>query len=382
MFESNYNSRCLELFILILLIQVVVKENVMRKLECISVIIPVYNAEKYLARCVESIRFQTYTSLDIILIDDGSTDASGDICDYFQQIDKRIRVIHKCNEGIFLTRQQGIKMSQGDYISFVDADDWIEPDMYEKMMSVVKRYQCDAIVCKFFLNFVRKNKLIEHKSIITDDLKQNYLYTGHELKNIKKEFIFSINKKKEILTGFLWDKLIKKNLFLDKYKYEGNVSFGEDQIILWPALLKANSLVFIDEYLYHYFQHDRQSRFMNSYHFLANIRIYQECLQKNIALLGISNYDQQINISCFIQLKVLFRSVMDNINNNMVKKHHIINDIVDNSFVVYLTQQINPLYLNFKDKICFWFLKKKMVSLLCMLFFFWKIFQENKKKMD
>ena len=95
----------------------------------VSVIVPIYNAEKYLNKCLESIIGQTYKNLEIILVDDGSSDNSPIICDAWAQIDSRIRVIHKKNGGVSSARNAGIDLAQGDYIGFVDADDWIEPNM-------------------------------------------------------------------------------------------------------------------------------------------------------------------------------------------------------------------------------------------------------------
>lgn len=106
--------------------------------ETISVIVPVYNAEKYLDRCVESIVAQTYKNLEIILVDDGSTDNSPAICDAWAKKDSRIRVIHKKNGGVSSARNAGLDACTGDYIGFADADDWMEPDMYEVLIGNAK----------------------------------------------------------------------------------------------------------------------------------------------------------------------------------------------------------------------------------------------------
>lgn len=116
----------------------------MKLTEKISVIVPVYNVEKYLVRCVDSIVNQTYENLEIILVDDGSPDASGSICDSFT--DPRIRVIHKENGGLSSARNAGLDIATGDYIGFIDSDDWIAPDMYETMLRMAKEAQA-GIVC-------------------------------------------------------------------------------------------------------------------------------------------------------------------------------------------------------------------------------------------
>ena len=103
----------------------------------ISVIVPIYNVEKYLIKCIESIINQTYKDLEIILVDDGSTDSSGKICDEFATKDNRIKVIHKKNGGLSSARNIGLDICKGNYISFIDSDDYIELDMYEKMIKII-----------------------------------------------------------------------------------------------------------------------------------------------------------------------------------------------------------------------------------------------------
>ena len=104
----------------------------------ISIIVPVYNVEKYLNRCLDSIINQSFINFELILINDGSTDKSGKICDKYAQIDKRVRVIHKKNEGVSLTRNLGINIAKGDYITFIDSDDWIEQDFLKKAIEYIK----------------------------------------------------------------------------------------------------------------------------------------------------------------------------------------------------------------------------------------------------
>lgn len=116
-------------------------------MELISIVVPVYNVEKFLERCITSIVDQTYTNLEIIIIDDGSTDQSSAICDELVKLDERIRVIHKMNEGLGLTRNRGIKEAMGDYICFIDSDDYIEKDYIETIYSSVKKQEADVCYC-------------------------------------------------------------------------------------------------------------------------------------------------------------------------------------------------------------------------------------------
>lgn len=115
----------------------------------ISVIVAVYNIEEYIARCIESIQKQSYQELEIILVDDGSTDTSGRICEEYAAIDDRIKVIHRENGGLSAARNTGIEAACGEYIAFVDGDDWIEPSMYEVMAEQAQQYQADLVVCRY-----------------------------------------------------------------------------------------------------------------------------------------------------------------------------------------------------------------------------------------
>ena len=119
----------------------------------LSIIVPVYKAEKHLSRCVNSILNQTFNDLELILVDDGSPDKCPELCDQFAQQDARVRVIHKENGGVSTARNAGLAAVCGMYIAFVDSDDWLEPDMYEKMMAVADQYDCDVVMCDCVKDF-------------------------------------------------------------------------------------------------------------------------------------------------------------------------------------------------------------------------------------
>ena len=116
--------------------------------EKISVIIPVYNVQEYLPKCLDSVIAQTYGNLEILLVNDGSTDQSGEICDRYAQKDSRIHVIHQDNKGLAAARNTGIEAAAGTYIGFVDSDDWIELDMYEFLYDLLHEHQADLAICR------------------------------------------------------------------------------------------------------------------------------------------------------------------------------------------------------------------------------------------
>ncbi len=124
----------------------------------LSVIVPVYNVEEYLEQCLESVIGQTMTDMEIILVNDGSTDNSVEICQRFAEKDSRIKLLHQENQGLAAARQTGLDAAQGEYIGFVDSDDWLEPEMYEKMYTAAKENDADIVFCNVYRNEDKKEK--------------------------------------------------------------------------------------------------------------------------------------------------------------------------------------------------------------------------------
>ena len=118
----------------------------------ISVIVPVYKAEKYIRRCVDSILAQTFTDFELLLVDDGSPDNSGAICDEYAARDSRVKVFHKENGGVSSARQMGLDNSLGEYVIHADPDDWVEPDMLQELYSEAQQSGADMVICDFYIN--------------------------------------------------------------------------------------------------------------------------------------------------------------------------------------------------------------------------------------
>ena len=130
---------------------------------CISVIIPIYNVAAYLDRCIYSVCNQTYHNLQVLLVDDGSTDDSLKICDYYAAQDNRIQVIHKSNGGLVSARKAGLAVATGEYIAYVDGDDWIEPDLYECMIKEMQDSQVDLVESDAFKDMGNDSILMQSK---------------------------------------------------------------------------------------------------------------------------------------------------------------------------------------------------------------------------
>lgn len=171
-------------------------------LPLISIIVPVYNVKDYLEKCLQSICVQTYKNLEIILIDDGSSDGSGELCDLFAQRDGRIKVIHQTNAGQSAARNRGLAVAQGEFLGFVDSDDWIEPDMYEFLYHLLKANGADISICSHYIETAVKTR-VKHSS-------------GQFSSFSREEAIRTLVEDKRI-RNYMWDKLYKRQLFAGIY---------------------------------------------------------------------------------------------------------------------------------------------------------------------
>lgn len=203
----------------------------------ISVIVPVYNVEKYLNRCMDSLLAQTYHNLQIILVDDGSQDGSGAICDEYATLDSRIRVIHKENGGLSSARNAGLKIADGEYIGYVDSDDWIEPDMYYLMIQAIKDNNAQLAACRY--------KQVTPDGVIDNGSPDIISLSRDELLDI-----YVNEHPKYVIYNSVWSKLYSRELVEDLQFPEGKNS--EDIIYTTKAFCRLDRAVYIDKGLYNY----------------------------------------------------------------------------------------------------------------------------------
>ncbi len=213
--------------------------------ELISIIIPVYNSEEYLPKCIESVLNQTYSNLEIIIINDGSTDDSGKICDDYALKDNRITVIHKENGGVSSARNKGIEKATGKYIGFIDADDYIEIDMFEKLYENIKHDDYDISICNYNIilgtNKIPNNISKECKKIFNN-----------------KEYLSGLFDK-NLYCGYLVNKLIKTEC-IKNVRFDENVSVLEDLLFLTEIHENISKVYFDkDVFLYNYVQRENSA---------------------------------------------------------------------------------------------------------------------------
>ena len=209
----------------------------------ITVIVPIYHVEKYLHRCIDSIIGQTYKNLEIILVDDGSGDACSGICDEYARKDSRIVVIHKENGGLSDARNKGIEIAKGEYLAFVDSDDYIHKDMYSILMEALIQTDSELSMCSYkYVYDGRPDEIDEsigtdHHIEVMDGVKAHHRY-------------YSGDKKLELTVA--WNKLYKKDLFSDLRYPKGRIF--EDEFTTYKALYKCSRICFVDLPLYYYLQ--------------------------------------------------------------------------------------------------------------------------------
>lgn len=206
-------------------------------MEKISIIAPVYQVEKYIGQCIESVINQTFKNFELILIDDGSKDKSGNICDEYAKRDKRIHVVHTENKGAASARNRGLDLATGKYIAFVDGDDYLAKNMLDKLYKVITQENCDVVVCDFLNLHANPDKDF---SLQLSDSKVSGREILSHLKNQKNYGVWTI----------VWNKLYKKEILKDLRFPEGK--YFEDEIFSDQLYLRCNEVQVISDVLYYH----------------------------------------------------------------------------------------------------------------------------------
>lgn len=206
----------------------------------VSVIVPIYEVEKYLQRCIDSIRNQTYEQLEIILVDDGSPDGCGAICDEYSKSDSRIVVIHKENGGLSSARNVGLDVATGKYVAFIDADDTVHAKFIETLLGLCEKYECDIAQCDFLT-------VSEESLNLPLNLQEPLaFYTGKQA--LSKLCV----EKNDVPFVIAWNKIYKRELFCEIRYPIGRIH--EDEFTTYQILWKARKIVVTNQYLYYYLQ--------------------------------------------------------------------------------------------------------------------------------
>lgn len=275
-------------------------------MERISVIVPVYKVEKYLERCVKSIQKQIFTNLEIILVDDGSPDKCGSMCDEFAKTDSRIKVIHKENGGLSDARNVGIDVATGEYIVFVDSDDWIDRDMIALLYRVLKQYEADIAECSY-------------RNIYKDKIQEETVCSGEI---VEGDSVMALEGMLDwrYFKPVAWNKLYKKDVFKDVRYPKGKLH--EDEYTTYKYFYNANKLVYVDTSKYNYDRRRedsitgkkfREDNLDACWAFRERIDFFY---QNNVSKL----YSKMNNIYCWFVLDNLHKCYVNNISGEKVDK--------------------------------------------------------------
>lgn len=202
---------------------------------------------EYLEKCVNSVLNQTYTNLEVILVDDGSNDGSEELCDYYKEMDPRVKVIHQSNQGVVSARNRGIDNATGEYIAFVDADDWLDECMYEKLIKHI--HESDMIATGYYKVYDEEKELYKYLDLIPSGR-----YSGKMgMEYVWRNMIYMEDGKKSGISSFLWNKLFKMELIKMFYKeLNEKIRYSEDAVFLYNYLLRCKTIIVLNEaYCYH-----------------------------------------------------------------------------------------------------------------------------------
>ena len=288
----------------------------------VSVIIPVYNTEKYLKRCVDSVINQTYSDLEIILIDDGSTDRSGIICDEYTSKDNRVKVVHKKNEGQAIARNYALDIMTGEFVAFVDSDDYIKPDMIYTMVESLVENECDVCICgkiyKYEDKIERKHTFVRNKVVGNTDML------------MKKYFSHNISV-------VMWDKVYSSKVF-DDLRFPP-LRCREDSCILHEVLARCKKFVELPDCFY--IQNIRENSTERKPFSVEKLECALEALnrRRNFAMKNFPQYYHFVK-PCLVYL--YYETLQEIVQKNRVKK----NDVLYIEILNCLKKELSNLVLD------------------------------------
>ena len=214
----------------------------------ISIIIPIYNTEKHLRKCLDSVINQTLHDIEIICVNDGSSDGSAGILKEYANKDKRIKIFYKENAGLVAARKTGIELATGAYVGFVDSDDWVEPDMFEKLYNRAAQYEADLVTCGYYLEG-------NYTSVLIDTIPEGF-YDTQQMTYLRENTIFNIEKKDVGIRASLCCKLFKtEKIKIAESRVPDAVTMAEDRLANLAYMLECESAYVLLEPLYHYVMH-------------------------------------------------------------------------------------------------------------------------------
>lgn len=328
----------------------------------ISVIVPVYNVEKYLNRCIDSILNQTFKQIEIILVDDGSTDKSSIICDEYCDSYENVKVIHKENNRVAAARNDGIKIATGKYISLVDSDDWIEPNMLEEMYNKAEEFQTDITMCDF------KKAGIESEYTVSQPIREGY-YDRNMIETELFPCLIMFENIEFPPTISNWTCLFRREFLIENdLFYDEDIHYCEDSILGSKAMYNANGFYYMkNKYFYNYFYNP------NSTTSTCNMKKWDSYLIINQRLKEYFE-DSKFDFSRQIKINMLYFTLnflgeMGKSNLEYKEKRKLCKELFSSECVKNIFKNFKLPSVNYKLKIILLMIKYKMSFMYSKLFY-------------
>lgn len=252
----------------------------------ISVIIAIYNVAEFLRTCLESVINQTYRNIEIICVNDGSTDACSEICEEYALLDQRIRIIHQSNQGKSAACNRALEVCKGEYISIIDGDDWLEPEMYSVLVEKIElQGDIDISVCGYYQDTAQESIAVMNRKAVPDtpiDMRKFLLY------------IYERDMYRGVASYF-WNRIFKAKFFKDNLgaiRFDERLNVGEDVLAAAQCYMKANKIIYTERHCYHYRQHEKSLM----HNMMARVKNLGSCMayEKTINLFESENVDSNI----------------------------------------------------------------------------------------
>lgn len=321
----------------------------------LSIVVPIYNVEEYLRKSITCLLEQSYREIEVILVDDGSTDSSGRICDDFQKKDSRIKVIHKENGGVATAWKTGVLHANGEFIGFLDPDDYCEKDYFEKFMTEIMASDADQVIGGYTIEYQNRSVEFHIDSV-------NYrlgLYQGENLEQLKEEYF----KYETHIPWVRWAQVIRRSIIVENLKYvDETIKMGDDIGIAIADFFDLNKLVLIENVGYHYVQ--RESSIVHT--LSKNLSQNFNRLCDNMELIcREKRYDGFVNRAFISQLLTMLSVILRTGSNRKEKIKHL-KELRKTDAVHKIFSQRDFGTYSPKKKIALWMFKHKLFGLLTL----------------
>ena len=333
----------------------------------VSIIVPVFNVERYIHRCIDSLINQTYQDIEIILVDDGSTDSSGLICDNYKEKDKRINVIHRENGGLTSAVKLGLSVANGEYIAFVDSDDWVELNYIETMYEAMIKNNCELVCANAYQNAGNEVPMQLHNckdGIYREKDIRDHIYPG---------LFCCIDSIGYRIAPARWAKLFLREKLLENIKYyKDNIQLGEDSLMTYPYILTCKDIICINNHIYHYLINQssisHQFKKKNLEDLTLCIREY-EAMSKELSVFDFTNQ------LCAKKTEIIYRTLHEIAKSTHAKNRKEMFRYFKSSINYYTNYSVIPYSKKFYIRLQYRLIQQKQVVFLWLLMIIKKLFE-------